>query len=92
MSDIRVVVHSDADRQMLESQASAAALRAVAEKVSKRVRAPKEFKISTRAGVGPRGAFSQVMMDGPGAVAVEFGTHTHAAKAPLRSALRATIR
>lgn len=88
MSDLRIVVHDDADKVLLHSEATAAALRVVAEKVRKRVRAPKEFKISDRAGVGPRGAFSQVMMDGHGAVAVEFGTRSHAAKAPLRSALR----
>jgi len=88
MSNLRIVVHDDADKAMLKSEATAAALRIVAQRVAKKVRAPKEFKISTRAGVGPHGAFSQVMMDGHGAVAVEFGTRTHPAKAPLRTALR----
>lgn len=65
-------------------------LRDKANDLKGRVRLPSRAKLtlSTRAGVGPRGAFSQVMMHGSGALAIEFGTRRRRAIAPLRSALR----
>lgn len=66
-------------------------LRKTAQKVKGRVRAPRRMRVFTRAGVGPRGAFAQVVMedadDPPGAVAVEFGTKDTPPLAPLRKAL-----
>lgn len=58
-----------------------------AEVVRGRVRAPAKMEVFTRFGIGPRGAFSQVIMRGDGALAVEFGTRRSRAVAPLRRAL-----
>lgn len=67
-------------------------LRKDAREVAARVRLPtrrrKDLTLSTKAGMGPRGAFSQVIMRGPGALAIEFGTRRTRAFAPLRRALR----
>lgn len=52
-----------------------------------RVRAPSHLLVYARQGVGPRGAFSQVVMAGRGAVAIEFGTRTRRPSAPLRRAI-----
>jgi hypothetical protein len=92
MSDLRIVFHPDAEKDLRQSAAVARALRAVADKVQRKVRAPKHLTLSTRAGVGRRGAFAQVIMAGSGALAVEFGTRTNVAIAPLRRALRGGIR
>lgn len=62
-------------------------LRKVANAKASRVQAPSRMTISTRAGIGPQGAFSQVMMHGAGAGAVEFGTRSRAPLAPLRRAV-----
>jgi hypothetical protein len=43
--------------------------------------------LSTRQGVGPRGAFGQVVMTGEGAIPIEFGSRIAAPLAPLRRAL-----
>jgi hypothetical protein len=69
-------------------------LRTGARKIAQRVRLPrraKGLKVSTRAGIGPRGGFSQVIMRGPGALAIEFGTRRRRPVAPLRKALRGGI-
>jgi hypothetical protein len=89
---LRVVVHEDAERNLKKSEDVGKALRTVAEKVKKKVRARKGLALSVRAGVSRRGAFSQVIMRGQGAVAEEFGTHSHPAKAPLRTALRSGLK
>lgn len=88
MSDITVRMIASSDKELLKSEAVAQQLRDVAGKVRKKVVVRKGLVLSTRAGVGPRGAFSQVILTGPGAITEEFGTKTRPAKAPLRTALR----
>lgn len=77
-------------KAMGEEREVVAILREKANDLKGRVRLPSRAKLSlsTRAGVGPRGSFSQVMMQGSGALAIEFGTRKRRAIAPLRSALR----
>jgi len=72
-----------------QDEGVAAQLGEKAEEVRARVRAPRKMQLTTRYGVGPRGAFSQVMMRGPGtsALAIEFGTRRTPPLAPLRKAL-----
>lgn len=53
---------------------------------------PSHLSLSARAGVGPRGAFSQVMMHGPGALTWEFGNRSRGPRAPLRRALGKKVR
>lgn len=59
-----------------------------AEQVRRRVRAPSRLTLSTRSGVGPQGAFAQVTMRGPAAIAAEYGSRNNPPGAHLRSALR----
>jgi len=59
-----------------------------AEQVRQRVQAPSRMELSTRSGVGPQGAFAQVTMHGPGAIAAEYGSRNNPPGAHLRSALR----
>lgn len=77
---------------------TAAALRPIAQRAANAVSLPvnlraygyarqESYEVTSRAGVGPRGAFAQVIMRGPRAVAIEFGTRTRPALAPLRRAL-----
>lgn len=63
-------------------------LESVANEVAGRVRAPSRMRVWVKRGIGPRGAFAQVIMEGPGALTEEFGSSTRAPKAPLRTALR----
>lgn len=86
----RVVVLEQGIKAMGEEREVVQILREEAEALQNRVRLPSRAKLHlvTRAGVGPRGAFSQVMMRGSGALAIEFGTRRRRAIAPLRSALR----
>lgn len=49
---------------------------------------PSHLRLYTRSGYGPRGAFAQVIIAGPGAGAWEFGTRTRRAHGSLRNALR----
>lgn len=57
-------------------------------RIKGRVRLPyPALTLSTRRGRGPNGAFAQVIMRGPGALAVEFGTRRRRPMAPLRRAL-----
>lgn len=60
-----------------------------ADRIAARVHLPSRAKLSlsTKRGMGPRGAFSQVIMRGSGALAIEFGTRRRRAVAPLRRAL-----
>lgn len=88
---MRVRMRQDLERFLAEierADATAAALEAVAEDVRRRVRAAPRFTVSTTSGVGPQGAYGQVVMRGPDAVLEEFGGRSRAARAPLRSALR----
>ena len=59
-----------------------------AERLRRQVRAPSRMTLTTRSGVGRKGAFAQLVMRGPGAVAAEFGSRTNAPGAHLRSVLR----
>lgn len=43
--------------------------------------------VFSRYGVGPEGADAQVIMSGPGAIEIEFGTSKRAPLAPLRKAV-----
>lgn len=77
-------------RALLKDPGVGALLRAKAEGVEARVRPPSGLTTGVRGGVGPRGAFAQVQMLGPNAIAIEFGSRRTAPRAPLRSALRAS--
>lgn len=89
MTQMRVKMDAQTDKKLLRDASTGWLLRATAEKVKDRVRLPsRDLSLSVRAGIGPRGAFSQVIMTGPGALAVEFGSRRHEPKAPLRAALR----
>lgn len=87
MNDIRMRFFSDHEDRLKKAPATGWALREVADKAKGRVSAPKDQTLSVRAGVGPRGAFSQVIMRGPRATFIEFGTFRQRALAPLRSAI-----
>jgi len=84
--DVRVVMYHNASDLLRNDAGTARLLRVAAEKLKGKVRAPSGYTTSVRAGVGRRGAFSQVIMSGHRAVFVEFGTKTVAALAPLRRA------
>jgi hypothetical protein len=72
----------------LEQQSDVArALGEVAKERAKRVSAPSRFSVSTRAGVGPKGAFAQVIMRGGGAIGWEFGSIRNPPMSPLRTAV-----
>jgi len=85
---VRVQVDPIAVERLHEDESVAALLHGVAQSVEGRVRAPSRMAITTRAGVGRRGAYAQVRMTGPGAIVEEFGSRTRAPSAPLRNALR----
>ena len=74
-----------------KSPAIADKLGVEADKVKARVKAPSKFEIISRRGIASGGkygeAYSQVIMRGRGAIAVEFGTRKTPALAPLRKAL-----
>lgn len=73
---------------LIQSDEVAGELGLIAKRFSQKVRAPSSQTVGIRAGVGPQGAFSQVIMRGPGAIAIEFGSRNNAPMAPLRKALR----
>jgi hypothetical protein len=75
------------ERDLQRDSGVAQQLRSVAEGIAPRVAAPAGMSVSTIAGVGPRGAFAQVIMTGPRAVIIEFGGRFTAPAAPLRRAL-----
>ena len=62
-------------------------LERVARTVAARVEAPSHLRVWVKRGDGPRGPFAQVIMEGQGAPAIEFGTRTRPPNAPLRRAL-----
>lgn len=76
--EIQLIARSDDVVKFLAVQAEA---------LASRVNAPKSQTLSTRAGIGPRGAYSQVMMKGPGALSIEFGNRRMRPIAPLRKAM-----
>lgn len=84
----RVTMKKAALKELFESREVVGGLREKAEQMAGRVQAPSHLDVSTRAGVGPRGAFSQVIMSGPGALTWEYGNRSRAPRAPLRAALR----
>jgi hypothetical protein len=84
----RVTVFDNQVEALARGAASHGALRTVAEGIASRVSAPGHLRVWVKAGDGPQGAFSQVIMEGPGALTEEFGNRTRPAKAPLRRALR----
>lgn len=87
---MRVHILEAGIRELGGKQDIAGQLDEAAEELKARVRIPRRhnrLKLSTRHGVGPRGAFAQVIMRGSGALAVEFGTRRSAPVAPLRRAL-----
>lgn len=90
MSDYRLVHRPDGLRKLASSEETAEALGKAAERVARRVSVPRHLTVRTRSGEGPQGAYSQVQMFGPGAIAWEFGTRRMAPQAPLRKALRST--
>jgi hypothetical protein len=83
----RLVVHNDEIRKLGREPGVVKNLDANAQDVRRRVLVPRHLTLSTRAGIGPRDAFSQVIMRGPGAIAYEFGGRTISARAPLRRAI-----
>lgn len=84
----RVTVFEGAVEALSREASTHRALRAEAEKIAQRVVAPSRLRVWVKAGDGPRGAFAQVIMEGPGALTEEFGSRSRPAKAPLRRALR----
>jgi tRNA(Ile2) C34 agmatinyltransferase TiaS len=84
---MKVHVFADADDRLKKDAGTARALRLVAEKAEHRVRAPHGYDVSVKAGRGPRGAFAQVIMRGPRAIFIEFGTRKQKPLAPLRNAI-----
>lgn len=85
MTDVKIF--EEEIRLLGEEEEVMPALKEAAEEIASRVSAPKHLTIRTRSGRGPRGAFSQVIMSGRGAIAIEFGSKTMRASAPLRNAL-----
>lgn len=86
MTTVRIL--HDGIRELERSPEVAALLGNEAATVQRRVRAPSHLRLSTRKGVGPRGAFAQVIMRGRGVIPIEFGSRNNAPMAPLRNALR----
>lgn len=89
MSGVRLTPGLDAFlADLAGSEETAAALGNIAEGLRTRVRAADRFSVFAASGIGPQGAYGQVIMRGPGAVVEEFGSRSRPAAAPLRSALR----
>lgn len=82
----------DALKKILNEEGVRNTLLVEANKVKARVQVPRraqsKLTLITQAGRGPSGAFAQVIMRGPGALAIEFGSRNNAPIAPLRKALR----
>lgn len=87
----RLVFFDTADEEL--QRLSVGELHEHAKRIAARVRLPSsgpaagKLRLSTRRGRGPNGAFAQVIMRGPGALAIEFGTRRSRPLAPLRRAL-----
>lgn len=84
----KVNLFSEAIMKLGEDENVVKALGLEAEKVRSRVKAPRGMTLRTRSGRGRRGAFSQVIMRGQGALAVEYGSRKNPPYAPLRRALK----
>lgn len=82
-SSLKGMLAQDGVRNMLFVEAN---------KIAARVQVPRraqhKIAVTTRVGKGRSGAFSQVVMRGQGALAIEFGSRNNAPIAPLRKALR----
>lgn len=80
--------HDNAEDEL--ERLAVGALHDAAKKIAARVRLPStgRLRVYTKRGRGPNGAFAQVIMRGPGALAVEFGTRRSRPVAPLRRAFR----
>lgn len=85
---MKIVVHQAGLEEIKRSPEVAEMLGGVADGVAQGVNAPSTVEVSTRHGVGRRGAFAQVVMTGSGALAIEFGSRHNPPLAPLRNALR----
>lgn len=85
--DTRIAFNGSADKTL--NALSVDDLAAEAQRIASRVKLPRRanLTLSTRRGVGPRGAFAQVVMRGEAALAIEFGTRRSRAVAPLRRAM-----
>ncbi|MCK9496593.1 MAG: hypothetical protein M0R75_14015 [Dehalococcoidia bacterium] len=86
MSRVRMI--PGAVEALAKSAETWQALEVVANAVAERVDAPSHLRVWVKRGDGPRGPFAQVIMEGPGALAEEFGTRSRPPKAPIRKALR----
>jgi len=75
-----------ATAELQKDSSVAQALRQVVDKAKGGAHAP-GMTFSTIAGVSRRGAFAQLIMTGPRAIFVEFGTRKQKALAPLRNAI-----
>lgn len=87
MSEIRVNFRMDGEALLKKDPGTGRLLRQVAEKVEARVKVPSGYTTTVKAGVGRHGAFSQVILHGPRAIFLEFGTKTTKALAPIRAAV-----
>ena len=77
-----------ADKKLSNDPGSARLLRAVADRIKGRVKVPKGYEVTTQSHVSRRGAFAQIVMRGPRAIFIEFGTkNDHSPLAPLRKAV-----
>lgn len=79
----------NADHELSNSESTGRLLKQVADGIKPRVKMPKEdgYELMTFGGRSRRGAFAQLVLRGPRAIFVEFGTKTKAAQAPLRRAV-----
>ena len=88
MSELdRIHFVSGAEQLLAKDRGVAAALHAVATKARSSAAVPADQRLSVIAGVSRRGAFAQLVMTGPRAIFVEFGTRKQRALAPLRNAI-----
>lgn len=75
-------------QQIVEGAETWMALEKEAQRIAARVQVPSKHRVWVKRGKGPKGAFAQVILEGPAAIAIEFGTRRSRAVAPLRRALR----
>lgn len=89
---MEVKITSASLKQLLSEEGVRNELLVEANKIKARVQIPRraqdKLALSTRVGKGRNGPFAQVIMRGPGALAIEFGSRNNAPIAPLRKALR----
>jgi hypothetical protein len=89
----KVTYFADSDRKLEKDESVASALRVIAKTLEKRVQVPKgDYSTTTKAGVSHKGAFAQIILKGPRAIFIEFGTTSQKALAPLRRAIFGVVR